>query len=127
MGCVLYHNEYSGRISEANKLLTSILELVYNPASPATDWLESSAETHPHDGKRVLLETARMLLDSGSPFQRTQELLSVRFLPNVDPHVNITNFNAAQASARRRSTLDVEEVKGLFIDALCEQDVFTTF
>ncbi|KAK3270282.1 hypothetical protein CYMTET_21307 [Cymbomonas tetramitiformis] len=78
--------------SEANKLLFSTLELIHNPPSPVTDWLESSAETHPHAGKRVLLETARMLLNSGSPFQGTQELLGVRFLLTVDPHVNITTF-----------------------------------
>ncbi|KAK3235259.1 hypothetical protein CYMTET_54524 [Cymbomonas tetramitiformis] len=35
-----------------------------------------------------------------------------------DPHANITNFNAALVLARRRNTLDVEEVKGFFIEAL---------
>ncbi|KAK3257567.1 hypothetical protein CYMTET_33351 [Cymbomonas tetramitiformis] len=45
-------------------------------------------------------------------FSGNEELLGVRFLPNEDPHANITNFNAALVSARRRrrrSTLDVEE------------------
>ncbi|KAK3273021.1 hypothetical protein CYMTET_18720 [Cymbomonas tetramitiformis] len=110
--------------SEANTLLFSTLELIYSPTSPATDWLESSAETHPHDGKRVLLGTARMLLDStGSPFQGTQELLDARFLPNVDTY----------ASASRTSTLlwfqrgerapwaSRSEVTGLFIGALVKK------
>ncbi|KAK3233007.1 hypothetical protein CYMTET_33394 [Cymbomonas tetramitiformis] len=47
-----------------------------------------------------------------------EELLGVRFLPNVDSHTGITNFNAILASAKRRRTLYNEEVKGLFIDAL---------
>ncbi|KAK3238797.1 hypothetical protein CYMTET_51224 [Cymbomonas tetramitiformis] len=55
--------------AEANKLLFSTLELIYDPTSPATDWLEASAVTSPHD-------------------------------------------------AKRKNTLDQEEVKGLFIDAL---------
>ncbi|KAK3287089.1 hypothetical protein CYMTET_5381 [Cymbomonas tetramitiformis] len=65
--------------SEANKLLFSTLELIVCPASPAGDWLEASATLHPMDGKRVLLEFARRLLDSGAPFQGTSDLLGVRF------------------------------------------------
>ncbi|KAK3249000.1 hypothetical protein CYMTET_41559 [Cymbomonas tetramitiformis] len=110
--------------ADANKLLFSTLELIFDLTSPATDWLEASAEANPHDGKRVLLETARMLLDAGTPyFQGTHELLRVRFLANVDPHADIINFNAALASAssrkrKRKNTLDNEELKGLYIDAL---------
>ncbi|KAK3234732.1 hypothetical protein CYMTET_55021 [Cymbomonas tetramitiformis] len=48
----------------------------------------------------------------------TSELLRIRFLANVDPHADIINFNAALASAKRKNTLDQEEVKVLFIDAL---------
>ncbi|KAK3284410.1 hypothetical protein CYMTET_7937 [Cymbomonas tetramitiformis] len=59
-----------------------------------------------------------MLLDAGTPFQGTHELLRIRFLANVDPHVDIGNFNAALASAKRKSALDNEEIKGMFIDAL---------
>ncbi|KAK3273488.1 hypothetical protein CYMTET_18280 [Cymbomonas tetramitiformis] len=55
--------------AEANKLRFSTLEFIIAPVSPAADWMESSAETHPFDGKRVLLEIARLLLDSGGPFQ----------------------------------------------------------
>ncbi|KAK3256829.1 hypothetical protein CYMTET_34051 [Cymbomonas tetramitiformis] len=76
--------------SEANKLLFSTLELIYSKA-------------------RVLLETARILLDSGSPFQGTQELLGVRFLPDVNPHANITNFDVALADTEVR---EVEEKVG---------------
>ncbi|KAK3279421.1 hypothetical protein CYMTET_12698 [Cymbomonas tetramitiformis] len=49
---------------------------------------------------------------------RTSELLGIRFLANVNPHSDIINFNAALASAKRKNTLDTEEIKGLFIDAL---------
>ncbi|KAK3235449.1 hypothetical protein CYMTET_54342 [Cymbomonas tetramitiformis] len=95
--------------AEANKLLFSILELIYDPKSPAADWLKASAETSPHDGKRVLLETARMLLDVGTHFQGTSELPRIRFLANVDPHADIVDFNAAPASAKRKNTLHQEE------------------
>ncbi|KAK3245990.1 hypothetical protein CYMTET_44458 [Cymbomonas tetramitiformis] len=104
--------------AEANKLLFSTLELIYDPTSPATDWLEASVEASPHGGKRVLLETACMLLDAGTPFQGTSELLRSRFLAHIDPHTDIINFNPALASAKRKNTLDTEEIKGLFIDAL---------
>ncbi|KAK3256170.1 hypothetical protein CYMTET_34680 [Cymbomonas tetramitiformis] len=57
--------------SEANKLLLSTFAFIY------------SLITSPADGL------------AGD----TQELLGVRFLPNVDPHANITNFNAALVSA----------------------------
>ncbi|KAK3282177.1 hypothetical protein CYMTET_10072 [Cymbomonas tetramitiformis] len=56
--------------AEANKLLFSTLKLIYDPTSPAADWLEASAETSPHDGKRVLLETARMLLDACRDYEQ---------------------------------------------------------
>ncbi|KAK3282520.1 hypothetical protein CYMTET_9744 [Cymbomonas tetramitiformis] len=103
---------------EANKLPFSTLELIADPMSPAADWLEASAETSPHDGERVLLETARMLLDAGTTFQGKSELLGIRFLSNVNPHVRHINFNAALASAKLKNTLDTEDIKGLFIDAL---------
>ena len=44
--------------AEANKLLFSVLELLILPDSPAADWLETSADTRPFHGKRVLLELA---------------------------------------------------------------------
>ncbi|KAK3288935.1 hypothetical protein CYMTET_3602 [Cymbomonas tetramitiformis] len=106
---------------EANKLLFSTLELVFAPNSPAAGWLETSADTHPFDGKRVLLEVARRLLDSGSPFHGTQTLLGVRILPNVDPQDAIAVFNTALASALRKTTFCDEEVKSLFIDSLDRQ------
>ncbi|KAK3262613.1 hypothetical protein CYMTET_28541 [Cymbomonas tetramitiformis] len=46
------------------------------------------------------------------------EHLCIRFVANVDPHASIINFNAALASAKRKYTLDTEEIKGIFIDAL---------
>ncbi|KAK3241207.1 hypothetical protein CYMTET_49013 [Cymbomonas tetramitiformis] len=46
--------------AEANKLLFSTLEYIIAPVSPAADWMESSAEANPFDGKRVLLEIARI-------------------------------------------------------------------
>ncbi len=98
--------------------MISTLELIVAPDSPAADWLETSAETHPSDEKRVLLEIARRLLDSGSPFSGTQTLLGVRFLANKDPQDNIAIFNTALASAKRKTTFDDEEIKSLFIDAL---------
>ena len=56
--------------AEANRLLFSTLELLVHPASPASDWLEGSApQAYPQDGKRVLLEFARKLLESDTPFQ----------------------------------------------------------
>ncbi|KAK3242776.1 hypothetical protein CYMTET_47550 [Cymbomonas tetramitiformis] len=103
---------------EANKLLFSTLELIVCPASPAGDWLEASATLHPLDGKRALLELARRLLDSGAPFQGTSDLLSVRFKAYTDPSESITDFNAALRSAKRRNTLDDDEVKELFLAAL---------
>ncbi|KAK3266604.1 hypothetical protein CYMTET_24778 [Cymbomonas tetramitiformis] len=103
---------------EANKLLFSTLELIVCPASPAGDWLEASATLHPLDGKRALLELARRLLDSGAPFQGTSDLLGVRFKAYTDPSESITDFNAALRSAKRRNTLDDDEVKELFLAAL---------
>ncbi|KAK3238179.1 hypothetical protein CYMTET_51800 [Cymbomonas tetramitiformis] len=103
---------------EANKLLFSTLELIVSPASPAGDWLEASATLHPLDGKRALLELARRLLDSGAPFQGTSDLLGVRFKAHTDPSESITDFNAALRSAKRRNTLDDDEVKELFLAAL---------
>ncbi|KAK3289500.1 hypothetical protein CYMTET_3073 [Cymbomonas tetramitiformis] len=104
--------------SEANTLLFSTIELIVSPTSPAADWLETSANEHPHVGKRVQLEFARRLLDSGGPFQGTSDLLGIRFPPNVDPSAGITDFNTALGSARRKNTPDAEEVKSLFIAAL---------
>ncbi|KAK3250132.1 hypothetical protein CYMTET_40476 [Cymbomonas tetramitiformis] len=103
---------------EANKLLFSTLELIVCPASPAGDWLEASATLHPMDGKRALLELARRLLDSGAPFQGTSDLLGVRFKAYTDPSESITDFDAALRSAKRRNTLDDDEVKELFLAAL---------
>ncbi|KAK3251597.1 hypothetical protein CYMTET_39064 [Cymbomonas tetramitiformis] len=103
---------------EANKLLFSTLELIVCPASPAGDWLEASATLHPLDGKRALLELARRLLDSGAPFQGTSDLLGVRLKARTDPSESITDFNAALRSAKRRNTLDDDEVKELFLAAL---------
>ncbi|KAK3246739.1 hypothetical protein CYMTET_43736 [Cymbomonas tetramitiformis] len=99
---------------KANTLLCSTLEPVFSPVSAAADWLEASAETHPFDRKRVLLEAVRTLLDSGAPFQGTAELLSVR----AEPFENISIFNTALASSRHENTFDPEEVKALFIQAL---------
>ncbi|KAK3278229.1 hypothetical protein CYMTET_13814 [Cymbomonas tetramitiformis] len=59
-----------------------------------------------------------MSLDTGTHFQGTHELLRIRFLANADPHVDTINFNAALASAKRKNTLDNEEIKGLSIDTL---------
>ncbi|KAK3266119.1 hypothetical protein CYMTET_25222 [Cymbomonas tetramitiformis] len=103
--------------AEANKLLFSTLEFIVAPVSPAADWMESSAEAHPFDGKRVLLEIARMLLDSGGPFQGTADLLAIK-INQFDPSRAIAAFNAALRSARRKSTLDHMEVKSLFIKSL---------
>ncbi|KAK3282708.1 hypothetical protein CYMTET_9569 [Cymbomonas tetramitiformis] len=103
--------------AEANKLLFSTLEFIIAPVSPAADWMESSAEAHPFDGKRVLLEIARMLLDSGGPFQGTADLLAIK-INQFDPSRAIAAFNAALRSARRKSTLDDMEVKSLFIKSL---------
>ncbi|KAK3234910.1 hypothetical protein CYMTET_54863 [Cymbomonas tetramitiformis] len=106
--------------SEANKLLFSTLELIVCPASPARDWLEAAVTLHPLDGKRVLLEFAcrRRLLDSGASFQGTSDLLGVRFKAHTDASESVTDFNTALRSARRRNTLDDDEVKELFITAL---------
>ncbi|KAK3289331.1 hypothetical protein CYMTET_3230 [Cymbomonas tetramitiformis] len=103
---------------EANRLLFSTLELIIAPGGAAADWLETSADTHPFDGKRVLFELARRLLDTGSPFSGTQTLLGVRVAACKDPQDAIAVFSSALASARRKNTLDDDEVKGLFINAL---------
>ncbi|KAK3243330.1 hypothetical protein CYMTET_47000 [Cymbomonas tetramitiformis] len=103
--------------AEANKLLFSTLEFIVAPVSPAADWMESSAEAHPFDGERVLLEIARMLLDSGGPFQGTADLLAIK-INQFDPSRAIAAFNAALRSARRKSTLDDMEVKSLFLKSL---------
>ncbi|KAK3280924.1 hypothetical protein CYMTET_11265 [Cymbomonas tetramitiformis] len=103
--------------AEANKLLFSTLEYIIAPVLPAADWMESSAEAHPFDGKRVLLEIARMLLDSGGPFQGTADLLAIK-ITQFDPSRTIAAFNAALRSARRKSTLDDMEVKSLYIKSL---------
>ncbi|KAK3276740.1 hypothetical protein CYMTET_15214 [Cymbomonas tetramitiformis] len=46
------------------------------------------------------------------------EMLSVRLLANEDPHNAIADFNAALATARRRSPLDDEDIKSQFISAM---------
>ncbi|KAK3249028.1 hypothetical protein CYMTET_41536 [Cymbomonas tetramitiformis] len=104
--------------SEANRLIFSTLELIVHPTSPAADWIENSAESHPFDGKRALFEIARMLLDAGGPFQGTADLLSIKLVKDINPLSTISAFNAALRSARRNSTLNDEEVKPLFIKAL---------
>ncbi|KAK3267571.1 hypothetical protein CYMTET_23882 [Cymbomonas tetramitiformis] len=107
--------------SETNTLLFSTLELIVCPASPVGDWLEASATVHPLDGKRVLLEIARRLLDTGAPFQGTSDLLGVRFKAHTDPSDSMSDFNAALLkSAKWRITLRSadDEVKKQFISAL---------
>ncbi|KAK3280632.1 hypothetical protein CYMTET_11533 [Cymbomonas tetramitiformis] len=46
------------------------------------------------------------------------DLLGVRFPANTDPQDGIADFNAALTAARRKNTLDDEEVEGQFIKAL---------
>ncbi|KAK3279204.1 hypothetical protein CYMTET_12902 [Cymbomonas tetramitiformis] len=99
---------------EANNLLYSTLELL----SPAADWMDCSNTAFPLDGERVLLEFARRLVSADTPFQGTAEMLAVRVLKNVNPHDAISTFSNALAAARRRSTVDDEDVKALFIKAL---------
>ncbi|KAK3266402.1 hypothetical protein CYMTET_24971, partial [Cymbomonas tetramitiformis] len=41
--------------AEANKLLFNTLELIISPTSPAADWMESSADSHPFDGKTCIV------------------------------------------------------------------------
>ncbi|KAK3283062.1 hypothetical protein CYMTET_9231 [Cymbomonas tetramitiformis] len=83
--------------------------------------METLATTHPHDGKRVLLEIACRLLGSGGPFEFRgphASLASVHLLANIDPSSGVANFNAALTSARRKNTLDDDEVKSQLITAL---------
>ncbi|KAK3273502.1 hypothetical protein CYMTET_18265 [Cymbomonas tetramitiformis] len=75
------------------------------------------SNAHPHDGKRILFEFARRLLHADAPFQATSDLIGVRVLPNKDPHGAFADFNDALTSARRRGTMDDEDVNGLFIIA----------
>ncbi|KAK3233902.1 hypothetical protein CYMTET_55832 [Cymbomonas tetramitiformis] len=105
---------------EANKLIFSTLKLIICPASPAADWLEASAASHLLDGKRVLLEIARSEIAElcGAPFPGTSDLLDVRFKADTDPSDSIADFNATLKSARRKNTLDDDEVKEQFITAL---------
>ncbi|KAK3242711.1 hypothetical protein CYMTET_47615 [Cymbomonas tetramitiformis] len=103
---------------ESNQLLFSTLELLVHPSSPASDWLESSAQTFPADGKRVLLEFARKLLHADAPFQGTSDLLAVELGYGMDPDDSIMDFNAALAAAKRKNTLDEDDVKGQFIQAM---------
>ncbi|KAK3272851.1 hypothetical protein CYMTET_18883 [Cymbomonas tetramitiformis] len=148
---------------ESNQLLFSTLELLVHPSSPASDWLESSAQTFPADGKRVLLEFARKLLHADAPFQQDEgvdEWLAYMALPEakkdvdvlkwwkkneselpalsrmarqflgvpastavelgygMDPNDSIMDFNAALAAAKRKNTLDEDDVKGQFIQAM---------
>ncbi|KAK3276166.1 hypothetical protein CYMTET_15739 [Cymbomonas tetramitiformis] len=98
--------------AESNQLLFSTLELLVHPSSPASDRLESSAQTFPADGKRLLLEFARKLLHADAPFQGTPDLLSDTLDYGVDPDESIMSFNAALAAARRKNTLDEDDVKG---------------
>ncbi|KAK3245997.1 hypothetical protein CYMTET_44449 [Cymbomonas tetramitiformis] len=103
---------------ESNQLLFSTLELLVHPSSPSSDWLESSAQTFPADGKRVLLEFARKLLHADAPFQGTSDLLAVELSYGMDPNDSIMDFNAALAAAKRKNTLDEDDVKGQFIQAM---------
>ncbi|KAK3266090.1 hypothetical protein CYMTET_25266 [Cymbomonas tetramitiformis] len=103
---------------ESNQLLFSTLELLVHPSSPASDWLESFAQTFPADGKRVLLEFARKLLHADAPFQGTSDLLAVELGYGMDPNDSIMDFNAALAAAKRKNTLDEDDVKGQFIQAM---------
>ncbi|KAK3261989.1 hypothetical protein CYMTET_29134 [Cymbomonas tetramitiformis] len=50
--------------------------------------------------------------------QGTSDLLGVRFKANTDPSDSTADFNAALKSARRKNTLDDDEVKEPFIAAL---------
>ncbi|KAK3268376.1 hypothetical protein CYMTET_23115 [Cymbomonas tetramitiformis] len=99
--------------AEGNQLLFSTLELLVHPSSPASDWLESSAQAFPADGKRVLLEYARKLLHADAPFQGTSDLFSVTLDCGVDPNDAIMDFNAALVPARRKNTLDEGDVKAM--------------
>ncbi|KAK3263218.1 hypothetical protein CYMTET_27961 [Cymbomonas tetramitiformis] len=105
--------------AESNQLFFSTLELIVHPSSPASDWLESSARTFPADGKRVLLEFARKLLHADAPYQGTSDLLAVELgYGRMDPNEAIMDFNAALAAAKRKNTLDEDDVKGQFIQAM---------
>ncbi|KAK3279639.1 hypothetical protein CYMTET_12501 [Cymbomonas tetramitiformis] len=64
------------------------------------------------EANRLLFSTMELII------YRTQTLLSVRVKANEDPQDTIAIFNSALASARRKNTLDDDEVKGLFINAL---------
>ncbi|KAK3235992.1 hypothetical protein CYMTET_53841 [Cymbomonas tetramitiformis] len=98
--------------AEGNRLLFSTLELLVHRTSPASDWLEGSAQAFPQDGKRVLLEFARKLPEADAPFRGTADLLYVTLESGVDPGSKIMDFNAALVAARRKNTLDDDDVKG---------------
>ncbi|KAK3283925.1 hypothetical protein CYMTET_8398 [Cymbomonas tetramitiformis] len=102
---------------EANRLLYFTLELLVHPNSPASDWLDGSGQSHPHDGKRVLLEFARRLLHADAPFHATSDSLGAcAWWPTRTRNRQcIADFNDALKSARRRATMDDEDVK-YFID-----------
>ncbi|KAK3277098.1 hypothetical protein CYMTET_14880 [Cymbomonas tetramitiformis] len=80
--------------------------------------MENSAKSHPFDGKQVLLEIARMMLDTGGSFQDTSDLLVIKIVERTEPLATIAAFNSASRSARRKSTLNDEEVKSMFIKTL---------
>ncbi|KAK3284322.1 hypothetical protein CYMTET_8020 [Cymbomonas tetramitiformis] len=97
---------------EANRLLYSTLELLMDPDSPAADWMDASSTASPLDGKRVQFDFARRLRHCDDPFQGTSDLRVV-LVADKDPHDAISDFNAAPAAARRRSTLNESDVKAL--------------
>ncbi|KAK3246406.1 hypothetical protein CYMTET_44056, partial [Cymbomonas tetramitiformis] len=55
--------------------------------------------------------------NSDAPFQGTSDLLGICMVANQDPQASIAYFHAALTAARRRSTLDDDEIKGLSINA----------
>ncbi|KAK3284128.1 hypothetical protein CYMTET_8207 [Cymbomonas tetramitiformis] len=96
--------------SEANKLLFSTLEFIVCPASPAGDWLEASATLHPLDGKRVLLEFARHLLDSGT--HTAVRTLSAAAVATEDNSSQLSDLTVIIFDVKRQLKVLTDKVNG---------------
>ncbi|KAK3250446.1 hypothetical protein CYMTET_40176 [Cymbomonas tetramitiformis] len=110
------HDRFTGTESNAQVLLSKLVPALQEAFeahdalfAPMFD-LEDSALAIRPEANKLLFSTLELI--------GTSDLLGVRLKAHTDPSESITDFNAALRSAKRRNTLDDDEVKELFLAAL---------
>ncbi|KAK3242515.1 hypothetical protein CYMTET_47803 [Cymbomonas tetramitiformis] len=118
------HDRFTGTESNAQVLLSKLAPAIPEAFeaqdilfAPLFDLEQSTLAVRP-EANKLLFSTLELIVCPASPRRGTSDLLAVRFKAYHDPSESVTDFNAALRSARRRNTLDDDEVKELFLAAL---------